>query len=55
MGNLEPFLWFALFGYTNIIQAGIEKISHMERAVQSQLDTDFFTLGHFTIIYFNFR
>lgn len=54
MGNLEPFLSFALFGYTNIIQAGIEKISHMERTAQSQLYTDFFTLGHFTIIYFNF-
>lgn len=35
MGNLEPFLSFALFGYKNIVQAGIEKISHMERALWS--------------------
>lgn len=35
MGNLKPFLLFALFGYTTIIQASIEKISHMERAAQS--------------------
>lgn len=47
MGNLEPFLSFALFGYTNIIQAGIEKISHMKRAAQSQLYTDFFHLWAF--------